>query len=104
MSSNVENSGDDPRLQASAQEPGGENRSCSVCKTPLSADSLGEFCPVCMLRSALIQTLELGEEKLIVSPELRFRKIDLNIMNLCGGRTALRWSWDEVQWALLLRQ
>src|SRR5271165_4032897 len=67
---NVENSGDDPRLPASAQEPGGENRSCSICKTPLSADNLGAFCPVCMLRSALTQTLELGEEKLIVAPEL----------------------------------
>ena len=67
---NVENSGDDPRLHASAQEPGGENRSCSVCKTPLSADNLGAFCPVCMLRSALTQTSEFGEEKLIVAPEL----------------------------------
>ena len=35
-----------------------EIRVCPTCKTPLTADSVSEFCPVCMLRSALNDTAE----------------------------------------------
>lgn len=68
MTSNVENSGDNPRLQASPQELSG-SRFCSICNTPLTRDNLGEFCPVCMLRTALDETLEFSGEELTVAPK-----------------------------------
>jgi serine/threonine protein kinase len=40
---------------------GQELRSCPTCKAPLSANAAGQFCPVCMLRSALADDLS-GEE------------------------------------------
>ena len=36
---------------------------CSNCRSPLSADDAGEFCPVCLLRSALDEAAAAGEER-----------------------------------------
>lgn len=80
---NEENSGeDDLRLHASGQERGDGRGSCPVCKTPLSEDNLAAFCPVCMLRGALSETLELGEEPLSdvprqAGPDISFEHYEL---------------------------
>src|SRR5258708_26643829 len=81
MRSDVENSGDDPKLGDEPREPR-EIRSCPKCKTPLAAGSSGEFCPVCMLREALSDTVKFGGEGLSVSPkpdssEYRFEHYEL---------------------------
>jgi serine/threonine protein kinase/tetratricopeptide (TPR) repeat protein len=68
MSPNVKNSGENPRLQATPQELSG-SRACSTCNTPLTRDNLGDFCPVCMLKAALNETLEFSGEELAVSPK-----------------------------------
>jgi serine/threonine protein kinase/predicted ATPase len=42
---------------------GQEKRTCPTCKAPLSANTAGAFCPVCMLRSALADDLR-GQESI----------------------------------------
>ena len=38
-------------------------RICPKCEMRLAADDVGEFCPICMLRSALSGTAEIGGER-----------------------------------------
>ena len=47
---------------------GQEIRNCPTCHAPLSANSAGQFCPVCMLRSALVDDLS-GKESIGTRPE-----------------------------------
>jgi serine/threonine protein kinase/predicted ATPase len=60
MKSKVQKSDDGSRPGSRVLEPQ-ENPTCPTCQAPLSADGSGEFCPVCMLRSALIDDLN-GEK------------------------------------------
>src|SRR5271166_5794464 len=66
MKSDVQNSGHDSGSGEVPLEPP-EICACPTCKTPLSADVFGKFCLVCMLRSALDDTVEFAEEDLAVS-------------------------------------
>ena len=44
------------------------SKSCPNCHTPLIGENEEQFCPVCLLRSALAGTLQLDEEPLAVVP------------------------------------
>ena len=66
MRSDVENSQDDPKFGDVPREPR-EIRFCRKCRTPLAVGSSGEFCPVCMLRNALFDTVKFSGEGLPVS-------------------------------------
>jgi serine/threonine protein kinase/tetratricopeptide (TPR) repeat protein/endogenous inhibitor of DNA gyrase (YacG/DUF329 family) len=60
MKSDLQHSGVDARsgdLLLGSQEI----RNCPTCQAPLSADTVGEFCPVCMLRCALTDDLSGNE-------------------------------------------
>ncbi len=61
MSSDVDNSRNDPGAGNEQTEALG-SRVCASCKTPLTAYSAGDFCPVCMLRAALSSTEEFSNE------------------------------------------
>ena len=61
MRSDVQNSGDASGSGNGPADPQGI-RVCAKCKTPLAADNSGEFCPVCMLRSALSDAAEFSGE------------------------------------------
>jgi serine/threonine protein kinase/tetratricopeptide (TPR) repeat protein len=57
MMSDAQKSGGDTGSGDVPLEPR-EIRVCPTCKTPLTADSASEFCPVCMLRSGLSDIAE----------------------------------------------
>ena len=65
MKSDVQNSGHDSGSEIPLELP--EICACPMCKTPLSADICGEFCLVCMLRSALDDTIGFTEKDLAIS-------------------------------------
>jgi len=46
-----------------------ETRFCSKCDSPLASDYSGNFCPVCMLRSALADDAEADNERAPAFPE-----------------------------------
>jgi serine/threonine protein kinase/tetratricopeptide (TPR) repeat protein len=66
MKVDVQNSGDNSESGDLPSDPQ-DVRVCPTCKTPLSADKSGEFCPVCMLRGAFSDTTEFGAESLGIS-------------------------------------
>jgi serine/threonine protein kinase/tetratricopeptide (TPR) repeat protein len=46
-------------------------RLCPTCRMPLAADNRGDFCPVCMLRNALSDTVEInGEGRAATAPSI----------------------------------
>ena len=62
------------------------SKSCPNCHTPLIGENEEQFCPVCLLRSALAGTLQLDEEPLAVVPRTdppreRFEHYEL----VCGS-------------------
>jgi WD40 repeat protein/tRNA A-37 threonylcarbamoyl transferase component Bud32 len=66
MKSDIRNSGHDSGSgEIPPESP--EMCTCPTCKTPLSADVLGRFCLVCMLRGAIDETVEFAEEDFAVS-------------------------------------
>jgi eukaryotic-like serine/threonine-protein kinase len=66
MRSDVDNPGNDS-LPAGLPRP--PIRLCPTCSMPLAADNRGEFCPVCMLRGALSDTVETnGEGSAVAAP------------------------------------
>lgn len=62
----MQNPGDDPGSGSPIPDPE-RIRVCPKCKTPLTLDNLGEFCPVCMLRSAFSDTPDFSGEGSTVS-------------------------------------
>jgi uncharacterized Zn finger protein (UPF0148 family) len=60
MKPNVQYSGDDRGSGELLLEQ--EIRACPACKAPLTADSEGEFCPICMLRRGLTAVEKRGCE------------------------------------------
>ena len=58
MKPNVQYSGDRGSGELVLEQ---EFRACPACKAPLTADSEGEFCPICMLRWGLTDGLSVDE-------------------------------------------
>ena len=76
MKVDVQNSGDNSGSGDLPSEPR-DVRVCPTCKTPLSADKSGEFCPVCMLRGAFTDTAEFsGESPGISAPFLQEQQFE----------------------------
>jgi serine/threonine protein kinase/tetratricopeptide (TPR) repeat protein len=46
-------------------------RSCSICNSPVAPDASGNFCPVCMLRSALADDVAEDKERVAAFSEFR---------------------------------